>query len=367
MNNPADPKPTTPTTPNTSPVQTKTKVRIRNYQAIADGKLEIEGLTVVTGRSNLGKSALVRGISAVLFGVPGEFFIKRGEDWTGGTVAIEDPKDPLKITWRKVTAKGRQPNLQPVVEINGKANTKIGRDHKQLTAPYGIIEIETSQGRLRPQVAMQHDAPFLVGENETVVAEVFKILGRVDVITEAQRLAKKDLADNEGKRKIRLQDREEARKSYEELSYVQPLRVEFDQLEQTVKQGQIKDQARKRAIDHLRTLKTLQPQPIPAPPPAPTLSAQAKVLILLKELVTLVPQPVPFAPPQPQGSVTRQRTIQLLRELKLEKNQSEGRKAEIAMIDANVTVLEADRARMEVDLKICPTCGRSFDGHDHLP
>ena len=66
------------------------KIRVRNYQAIADASLEVEGFTAVTGRSNIGKSGLIRAISAILFGNPGEDYIRRGADFTGGAIDFQD-------------------------------------------------------------------------------------------------------------------------------------------------------------------------------------------------------------------------------------------------------------------------------------
>jgi len=340
------------------------KIRIRNFQSIADATLEVEGLTVITGRTNLGKSAAIRAIKAMLFGALGEHFIRRGSEWVGGAVQMDGPK-PLKIVWRKVNSKSRKPNLQPVIEINGVKNTKIGRDHKALTAPYGLSEIVTSVSRLLPQVAMQHDEIFLVSANETVAAEVFKMLGRVDVITEAQRLAKRDLGGVLDKSKIRDQDRLAAQASAEELEYLKPLRPELEALRLGVVVADTMKRKAETAKALTLSLGKVQSRQLPAP--LATLEIPATSTIrLLRQLKAYAPKVLPAAIELKQASAVelmKRGGLQLLKQL-LDKQ--ELYKADHADIQHQLFQLEVAKADLEKQLKICPTCERPFDdAHNH--
>lgn len=340
-----------------------TKIRVRNFQAISDAKIEAEGLTVITGRSNLGKTALIRAATAMLFGTPGDHYIRRGQDWTGGAIAIDDGK-PLKIVWRKVATGKRKPSLQPVLEINGQTHTKIGRDHKQLTAPFGISEIETTAARLRPQVAMQHDTIFLVAENETTVAEVFKMLGRVDIITEAQRLAKKDLRENEDRRKIRALDRGDAQSRLNQLDHVPQLRGTLNLLKAEAAKVEAENKTRTEQIDNLKQLRQLQPVKIPTPPAVPQTPKGLGLIPLIREFSALKGRTlpgVPEAPIKPGGL----QFLPLLKELKkLEGELEQLAKDKASNLESQITLGE-HKTQLEDELKICPTCQRPFDADNH--
>ena len=51
-------------------------VEIRNFQSIEKATIKIDGFTVVVGRSNIGKSALVRAVKAALTGAPVSSFVR---------------------------------------------------------------------------------------------------------------------------------------------------------------------------------------------------------------------------------------------------------------------------------------------------
>jgi len=351
----------------TSPPPTSTKIRVRNYQSIADAKIEVSGLTVVTGKSNIGKSALIRAATAMLFGAPGESFIKNGEAWAGGAIVIEDGQGEFKVQWRKVKTQARTPNLQPVLAINGHVHTKIGRDHKDLVAPYGIAEIETTTARFRPQVAGQFDQIFLIGANETAVAEVFKILGRADIVTDAQKEAKKDLKENTDRKAIRREDTETQRARVKELDHVPALRSQLIDLQRETAELKTQiEQSYKRMgeiEEYERLLSLLRPLPEPPPLPSPPQNSQAITLIL--ELFTLHTRPLPAA------VEFDHQTIPSLVELKALIEYSElTTKEQMIEQGLDLTLREmavADTKRLELEAKlgICPTCQRAFQG-DHV-
>ncbi len=343
------------------------KIRVRNFQAIGDVTVEANGLTVITGRSNLGKSGFLRAVAAMLFGLEGEYFIRRGEDFTGGAISIDDPGQPLKIVWRKVATKARKPNLQPSLEINGVKHTKIGKGHKDLTRPFGVIEIETTAKRIRPQIAYQGESIFLVDDNETTAAEVFKMLGRVDVITEAQRQAKKDLKTNEDRRKIRSGDREEARLKAEEFKNVPQLRADLDQLTQDLA-GLTNNQTQTTYIQLLDTLSSLEPSPLPEPPSFPTKPNSLQYLPLLEETIRLQPRNIPATlnlVADFSAILTANMWAGHLKNFIDDEEDLRVTRADVAVTMAEVTMLEGDRRRLEAELKVCPTCSQPFKAHEN--
>ena len=56
------------------------EVEIQNFQSIDKVAFKIEGFTVLVGRSNIGKSALIRAIHCALTGASGTDFVRHGLD-----------------------------------------------------------------------------------------------------------------------------------------------------------------------------------------------------------------------------------------------------------------------------------------------
>lgn len=332
------------------------KLRIRNFQAVADAKLEVQGLTVITGKTNRGKSALIRATAAMLFGLPGDHFVRRGEDWTGGTLLHETETDPLRISWRKVPTNKRKPNLQPLLEINGVEHTKIGRDHKNLTAPHGILELDTAATKLRPQVALQHDPIFLVGENETTAAEVFKLLGRVDVITAAQADERADLLEAERRRKLRTQDLAQAEAHRAELADVPDLNRRLDELRKADEEAGAKTAAFLQQQDQLKELTSLTPTEVPTRPTINDPGRAVRLASQLQELLDLEPQPTP-TPPTLKPTPTLE-AIELLRALEETEAQLSDLQSTRNGLGLQQTKVLDELEELKRQLGTCPTCGQ---------
>lgn len=339
------------------------KLRLRNFQAIEDTTIDLEGLTVITGRSNLGKSALIRGIEAIVFGAPGDAYVRRGTEWAGGTLVLNDRSPDLKISWKKVPSSVRRPDQQPFLIINGQQYTKIGREHKGLTAPYGLIEIETSTGRLRPQVAKQHDPAFLVAENETTAAEVLKQLGRVDVVTEAQRLAKKDGKAADAKKEVRIQDQATAEARRDELNHVPRLREEFNETKTKTYLLLQERQRREKALSLIQEHKVQDPAEPPLVPAIniPTRSPVRDLIDARRNLDDIIlPTPPKTVLP------TNGERLSLLGQLRAILHETTKAEESNTAILEETEAVRKEKVILEQELGVCPTCQRSFNDHaDH--
>jgi len=136
------------------------KIRVRNFQSLDDVSIDVEGFTVLTGKSNIGKSALTRAITGAIFGIPGDAYVQRGSNTT--RVSLSDPE--FGLIWRKVKVKRASEETALQIMQAGETSfyTKLGREHSKLTAPLKLLEIKVSSGKVfRPQFAAQHDPIFL--------------------------------------------------------------------------------------------------------------------------------------------------------------------------------------------------------------
>lgn len=176
------------------------RVSVKNFQSLADASLDVEGLTVLVGPSDLGKSALVRAVSGALFNLPGDFFVRRGASHASVTlegVPTVDPGKTLDVTWRKGASKNE-------FVVDGELFSKVGSDTPAPLAAAGYREV--SEEQVRPQVADQFDRLFLLDRPGSVVASVLTALSRVLVVSSADRLCAKDAKDTKKLEAVRRGD-----------------------------------------------------------------------------------------------------------------------------------------------------------------
>ena len=301
------------------------KVRIKNFQALANVEVEAVGLTVITGRSNIGKSCFIRAVSAAIFGWPGDHYIRDGTEHCG--VVIEDGAE--RVVWRKV--KKATLTKQTALQVGSKVHTKLGRDHAALTAELGIVELTTSTSRQRPQIARQHDPVFLLTESETTVAEVFKMLGRVDVITTAQTMSGKDRRAAVNERQVREKDREALEVEIAEIPDLEELRKQLGSCKQTTLLCEA-------AAEEKRVLR----------------EKMERYESLMKEN-TIPDMPVEVGIP-PQMGLLKQ--VRELWDWVVEEGKSA---AQLVTVENTITRIQDYLGEVEKQLEVCPTCGRAFE------
>ena len=336
------------------------RLKIRNFQSIRKAELEISGFTVITGPTNVGKTALIRAAQATFFGIPGDYFIREGETFTG--VALFD--DDLEIIWRKT--KKPDPKKPSALQVNGVVHTKIGKDHMRLTEPCGIFELQTSQARIRPQFAMQHDSIFMLAETETTVAEVLKLLGRIDVVTTAQRNAKRDLSSSAMKRKVREGDLEVAKEKLKELEYVPGLRIKLEKVTENYQLMDKKNEERSSLMKKITRMAELKPHKIPRDPPVLS-TEKFQLRDLLIKLEQTEPCVVPPAINLLPYDIVKPGLINWLRKLMQLDESLVMSAANKESLDEEIEDMVALRKIVEETLGVCPVCDRPFEsgGADH--
>lgn len=196
-------------------MMTATTVEVRNFQAIDRAAFDIEGLTVVVGRSNIGKSALVRAIKCALTGAEGSDFVRhdpkscariqRGAkkckchssvriEFPNGNVVLWEKGDAINqyTTWvegeKQVYSRvGRSPELPPV--LGGFEPVSIGDRNKQ-----------------HLQISDQFTPIFLLNLPGSAIADLLSDVAQLDEINGAMRLVTKDRKDASSQRKVRDSD-----------------------------------------------------------------------------------------------------------------------------------------------------------------
>jgi len=173
------------------------KVRVQNFQSLKDVTLDINGLTVVTGPNNSGKTALMRAIRGVFENSPSGPLVRHGQKQLTVDLEFEDGQT---VTWEK----GPKVNAYT---INGYKLETVGRGVPEELNDLGVKPIQAGNTVIWPQIAKQFQGTlFLVNETGAVLGEALSDVEKVGRLNNALRLAEKDKRSVTSELKVREQD-----------------------------------------------------------------------------------------------------------------------------------------------------------------
>jgi hypothetical protein len=185
------------------------RVEVKNFQSIAAETVEITGFSVVVGRSNIGKSALVRAMKAALTGAPADNYVRHSMDCPrvvkGAksckcycSVRIVGPQ--FDLLWEKGDSVNRY-------VFNGVEHTVVGKGTPEFLGPeFAPIYIGGDSTPTLLQVADQFRPLFILDRSGTAVADVLSDVAKLDQINDAARAAEKDKRECSSTRKVRDKD-----------------------------------------------------------------------------------------------------------------------------------------------------------------
>jgi len=185
------------------------RVRVRDFQSIEDEEVVVDGLTVVTGPNNSGKTAFMRAVKGVFTNAAPGPLVRRGAAYLSVCIAFDDGSEVLwEKGWEKPGRKGKTVNRYVV---NGVSISNVGRGVPPEVEQLGVGEIKAASDRIWPQIAQQFDGTlFLVNRPGSAVAEALSDVERVGKLTDALRLSEKDKRSFSSELKVRIQDLTEA-------------------------------------------------------------------------------------------------------------------------------------------------------------
>ena len=124
------------------------KVRVKDFQSIADASITVDGFTVITGPNNSGKSALMRAIRGAFQNTRGSGFVRHKKAKTSVEVEFSDGN---KLEWSKGTAK----SAKPTYVINNGSPIHPGQAVPDEVRDLGIKPIMAGGRDIWPQFAPQ--------------------------------------------------------------------------------------------------------------------------------------------------------------------------------------------------------------------
>lgn len=183
------------------------EIEVRNFQSIEKAQFKIDGFTVVVGRSNIGKSALVRAVKAALTGAPVSSFVRHSRGCLRRTKKAKSCKcfasvhikaDGIDLLWEKGDAINRY-------TYNGQVYDKAERGTPDFLYPaFSPIKVGDRQDIL--QVADQFVPVFLLDQTGGTIADTLSDVAKLDRINVAMRLAERDRKEAVSTRRVRERD-----------------------------------------------------------------------------------------------------------------------------------------------------------------
>lgn len=196
-----------------------TKISIENFQSIKKVDFEVKGLTVIIGKNNIGKSAIIRAINAALNNQTGNNFIRKGTKETKVTIDYKD----LVIKWIK-SKNSASYNItgysEPFTKLSGAVPKPI------LDA--GFQNIQIGEHKFYPLITSQFDPLFLINKRGSIITEVLANLYQIDILSTADDLCQKVIRSNKSLLKTRESDLKNAQEKLEQFK-------DFTEIKETVK------------------------------------------------------------------------------------------------------------------------------------
>lgn len=160
---------------------------IKNFQSIKDASLKFRGFTTISGRSDIGKSAVRRALSAVLFNEWDKSFIRNGEK----SCNLVFKSDDFSVE----CIKGSGENSFCVNSSEGSFTlSKVGKDQPKEIEDLGFKLFETSGDSYNLNVTTQlRDPLFIVAYKDSENTKIFNSLFKIDKIEKAQSFCASDL------------------------------------------------------------------------------------------------------------------------------------------------------------------------------
>ena len=139
------------------------EIKIEGFQSIEkEIEIKVEGFTVITGESNVGKSAIVRSILGFLDSETGTSFINKHSSQTKVTITNRGHK----ASWIK-------DKKTTTYYIDNQEIKKAGRSAPKDLEKLGFFEVIAQGVKYKPQIQEQDAPKFILAEaSPTVAAEL---------------------------------------------------------------------------------------------------------------------------------------------------------------------------------------------------
>lgn len=232
-------------------------IEIINFQSHKNTKISFEnGLNVICGPSDNGKSAIIRALKWVLYNEPkGTDFITQGENSCRVSITLSDG---TIVTRERSGGK----NIYRLCDKDGKETTfeGFGTDiPPEIINAHGIIRLRIDSSSSQCiNIADQLEAPFLISQPGSVKAKAIGKLVGVDVIDEAIKELGKEMTSLQSKEKETLSELEKIKEQLKEYDNLPRLKEYLDLKESKINKIKSMSDRLRKLTDIKKNLNSLE-------------------------------------------------------------------------------------------------------------
>lgn len=147
------------------------KLRIKDFQSIKNADIDVSGITIITGKSNAGKTAVIRALNDAIFNNGDDSHVRAGAERC--TVELDDGKNRMTFV-RDASRKSEKTSYS----FNGGAEIrKVGRDQlPEAKEMFGITDVRMANGsHALLNFWNQNDRPFLMDKSPQQLYEFLSL------------------------------------------------------------------------------------------------------------------------------------------------------------------------------------------------
>lgn len=199
-------------------------IKAKDYEIIEDLTLELkEGITVIVGASNNGKSSIIRLLRSLFYNLNNDSSIRQGE--TSYTIGVVDNGNKV-IAKRDLTSANKT-----VYSVNGNILKKVGRNPvPEVEDALNIRIIDINKKKMELNFLRQMEFPFLLGESGGFIYDFLSSSSNQNDFTDLFKTMKHDLKEiSDNKKRLEgqvdtLKDMYQTSKdTYDKLEPIDPL------------------------------------------------------------------------------------------------------------------------------------------------
>ena len=199
-------------------------IKAKDYEVIENLTLELkEGITVIVGASNNGKSSIIRLLRSLFYNLNNDSSIRQGE--TSYTIGVIDNNNKV-IVKRDLTSANKT-----VYSVNGNILKKVGRNPvPEVEDALNIRIIDINKKKMELNFLRQMEFPFLLGESGGFIYDFLSSSSNQNDFTDLFKTMKHDLKEiSDNKKRLEgqvdtLKDMYQTSKdTYDKLEPIDPL------------------------------------------------------------------------------------------------------------------------------------------------
>jgi hypothetical protein len=153
------------------------KVKIKSFQSIDDIEFKISGFTCISGKTNIGKSAIIRSISGAFLNSPVGGLVRKGERFC----SVEIMSDEWGFKWEK-GEKGVNRYWMP---DNDKPLDKVGQGQIENVSVMGFGFVKVGSESVYPWLAPQFKPLFLMDQSGPSITDFISEISRLKTLQNA--------------------------------------------------------------------------------------------------------------------------------------------------------------------------------------